>query len=104
MTEDLVLLSPELFDATCENWWAERGSIRYVWNEDSLTTVIAYVLDTQDRKVLVIPTRRVSEGPPTATRSVCEANTHNIVINPVPRSRFGLRQTLWLNPIPFNES
>ena len=33
-----------------ENWWAERGSIRYVWNDDSLATVIQYVMEAQDRK------------------------------------------------------
>ena len=31
-------------------WWAERGSIRYVWNEESLVTVIDYVNIAQDRK------------------------------------------------------
>ena len=34
-----------------ENWWAERGSIRYVWTEHSLATVIQYVNEAQDRKV-----------------------------------------------------
>jgi hypothetical protein len=33
-----------------ENWWAERGSIRYVWTEDSLAKVIEYVTVAQDRK------------------------------------------------------
>ena len=32
------------------NWWAERGSVRYVWGEDSLATVVAYVAEAQDRK------------------------------------------------------
>jgi REP element-mobilizing transposase RayT len=31
------------------NWWAERGSIRYIWNEDSLATVIEYITQGQDR-------------------------------------------------------
>jgi REP element-mobilizing transposase RayT len=35
-----------------ENWWAERGSIRWVWNEDSLFNVIQYVTEAQDRKGL----------------------------------------------------
>lgn len=33
-----------------ENWWAERGSIRYIWTEDSLAKVVEYVLVAQDRK------------------------------------------------------
>jgi REP element-mobilizing transposase RayT len=33
-----------------ENWWAERGSIRYVWTEDSLAKMIEYVTLAQDRK------------------------------------------------------
>ncbi len=33
-----------------DNWWAERGSIRYVWTEDSLASVIEYVTVAQDRK------------------------------------------------------
>lgn len=36
------------FDSTRENWWAERGSIRFVWDEDSLERVILYVLEAQD--------------------------------------------------------
>jgi hypothetical protein len=33
-----------------KNWWAERGSIRYVWDDESLSKVIEYVRDAQDRK------------------------------------------------------
>ncbi len=32
-----------------ENWWAERGSKRYVNDEDSLEAAIVYVLDGQDK-------------------------------------------------------
>ncbi|MCY2979071.1 MAG: transposase [Planctomycetota bacterium] len=32
-----------------EHWWAERGSIRYIWNEESLDTVMRYVTEAQDR-------------------------------------------------------
>ncbi|MEM6470997.1 MAG: transposase [Planctomycetota bacterium] len=32
------------------NWWAERGSIRYVWNEVQLSRVVKYVNGAQDRK------------------------------------------------------
>ncbi|WP_231603026.1 transposase [Neorhodopirellula pilleata] len=32
-----------------ENWWAERGSIRWVWDQDSLTQVIYYTKDAQDK-------------------------------------------------------
>jgi hypothetical protein len=33
-----------------ENWWAERGSVRYVWDEDSLSKVIQYVSEAQNAK------------------------------------------------------
>ena len=33
-----------------KNWWAERGSIRYIWNEDSLGKVQQYVTEAQNRK------------------------------------------------------
>jgi hypothetical protein len=33
-----------------ENWWAERGSIRFVWDDESLATVVQYVTEAQDRK------------------------------------------------------
>ncbi len=32
------------------NWWAERGSIRYIWNEESLAKVVQYVTEVQNRK------------------------------------------------------
>ena len=50
----------ESFDATRENWWAERGSIRYLNNDKNLEAAILYVLDAQDRQDQV--TRSVSEG------------------------------------------
>ncbi len=31
------------------NWWAERGSIRWIWNQESLDRVIKYVNEAQDR-------------------------------------------------------
>lgn len=31
------------------NWWAERGSIRYVWDEESLAKVMQYICEAQDR-------------------------------------------------------
>jgi len=37
----------ELSDPRRSNWWAERGSIRYIWNDDSLATVIQYVTEAQ---------------------------------------------------------
>ena len=40
----------EKFDPERENWWAERGSIRWVWNAESLSTVIEYATEAQDRK------------------------------------------------------
>lgn len=48
----------EQFDATRENWWAERGSIRFLHNELSLAAAVNYVLEAQDRKDQV--TRNVS--------------------------------------------
>ena len=37
-------------DPNRENWWAERGSIRWIFDEESLEPVILYVRDAQDRK------------------------------------------------------
>jgi len=39
----------EQFDATRENWWAERGSIRFVWDDSSLEAAVMYVAEGQDR-------------------------------------------------------
>jgi len=36
------------FDAQRENWWAERGSIRFLYDEDSLEAAVAYVTEGQD--------------------------------------------------------
>lgn len=38
----------EQCDLQRSNWWAERGSIRYIWNDDSLATVIQYVMEAQN--------------------------------------------------------
>jgi REP element-mobilizing transposase RayT len=38
----------EKFDSSRENWWAERGSIRYLNTDDELEAAILYVLDGQD--------------------------------------------------------
>jgi len=38
-----------------DHWWAERGSIRWVWDEDSLAKVIEYVTEAQNRKDLDHP-------------------------------------------------
>jgi REP element-mobilizing transposase RayT len=40
----------ERTDADRENWWAERGSQRQIYDEDRLARVIEYVLEAQDRK------------------------------------------------------
>jgi REP element-mobilizing transposase RayT len=37
-------------DQERENWWAERGSIRYLNNDESLEAAILYVRDGQDQK------------------------------------------------------
>ena len=39
-------------DLTRDNWWTERGSIRWVFDEPSLEKVIQYVNEAQDRKYL----------------------------------------------------
>jgi REP element-mobilizing transposase RayT len=36
------------FDSTRKNWWAERGSVRYINREDDLEAAILYVRDAQD--------------------------------------------------------
>jgi hypothetical protein len=41
-----------------ENWWAERGSIRHIFDDDSHAAAIDYTVAVQDRKNSV--TRRVS--------------------------------------------
>lgn len=35
-----------------ENWWADRGSIRWIFTEEQLLRVMEYVKDAQDRKYL----------------------------------------------------
>ena len=40
----------EHFDPKRENWWAERGSIRWLFDEESLEAAILYVKEGQDRK------------------------------------------------------
>jgi REP element-mobilizing transposase RayT len=35
-------------EATRNNWWSERGSIRYLYNEESLHAAIRYVVEGQD--------------------------------------------------------
>ena len=40
----------EGLSSTRENWWGERGSIRWIWNDESLETVVRYVTEAQDRK------------------------------------------------------
>jgi len=37
------------FDSARQNWWAERGSIRFLYDEESLEAAIAYVLEGQHR-------------------------------------------------------
>jgi REP element-mobilizing transposase RayT len=44
------------FDHRREQWWAERGSIRYVNDEASLEAAIIYVLEGQDRNTDATPT------------------------------------------------
>jgi REP element-mobilizing transposase RayT len=37
-------------DPNRDNWWAERGSIRFLYDEDRLEAAILYVTEGQDRK------------------------------------------------------
>ena len=39
-------------DPAREKWWTERGSIRWIFDRESLDRVIQYVDDAQDRKHL----------------------------------------------------
>jgi REP element-mobilizing transposase RayT len=39
----------ECVDSTRDNWWAERGSIRRIFDESSLEQVVLYVLEAQNR-------------------------------------------------------
>lgn len=41
-------------DSGRENWWAERGSVHWVFTEEELERVIEYVDEAQDRKHLEI--------------------------------------------------
>jgi len=38
-----------IVDVVRENWWAERGSRRYINDEESLEAAVLYVRDGQDR-------------------------------------------------------
>jgi len=40
----------EKFDPLRECWWADRGSIRFLFGDPSLETAVIYVNDAQDRK------------------------------------------------------
>jgi REP element-mobilizing transposase RayT len=51
----------ERFNSCRENWWAERGSIRHIFDEDSLEAAILYVTVAQDMKTF--GTRSVSKRP-----------------------------------------
>jgi REP element-mobilizing transposase RayT len=42
----------EHFDAQRDNWWAERGSIRWLWEDDDVEGAVQYVKEGQDRKHL----------------------------------------------------
>ena len=37
------------FDGKREHWWAERGSIRYLYDDQSLEAAVMYVNEGQDR-------------------------------------------------------
>ena len=39
-------------DSSRKNWWAERGSVRYVWDQESLDRVLIYVMESQELKHL----------------------------------------------------
>jgi hypothetical protein len=67
----------ERFDSTRENWWAERGSTRYLNDDRSLEAAVLYVQEAQDRKDQVTRntapvTRNISEACSSLTRRVSE--------------------------------
>ena len=39
----------EQYDSTRENWWSERGSIRFLFDEKSLEAAVVYVTDGQQK-------------------------------------------------------
>lgn len=39
----------EQFDPDRENWWAERGCIRFLFGDESLETAVLYVVEAKDR-------------------------------------------------------
>lgn len=39
----------ESSDPARTNWWADRGSIRWIFDENGLETVVGYVTEAQDR-------------------------------------------------------
>lgn len=43
-------LKQDALPVIIENWWAERGSIRWVFDEEGLDQVVCYTLEGQDRK------------------------------------------------------
>ena len=51
-------VSEDSIETIRENWWAERGSQRYVNDHDSLESAIVYVLDGQDRPRDANPKRK----------------------------------------------
>ena len=79
------LVNPRILKERCdtrrENWWAERGSIRYLNTDNELEAAILYVRDGQDANRYShstpppAPTRSVSDGKLTPTRSVSEGHT-----------------------------
>ena len=38
------------FNSKRASWWAERGSVRWLWDEASLNAAIRYVIEGQDRQ------------------------------------------------------
>jgi REP element-mobilizing transposase RayT len=43
-------LKEDALPANTENWWSERGSIRWVFDAEGLDQVVRYTLDAQDLK------------------------------------------------------
>ena len=52
MTEDACRLEDSIEGEARirENWWAERGSQRFIYDSESLEDAILYVRDGQDRE------------------------------------------------------
>jgi REP element-mobilizing transposase RayT len=50
-----TLCLKERFDPTRKKWWAERGDVTHLYNEESIESAIGYVVEEQDHKTAPTP-------------------------------------------------